>query len=53
MGRDATIDTAIVSITNAKNLGPSGAGENPIVCVKFEVAPLGELTVLDEVAMCA
>ena len=52
MGNDASIDTAMVSITNAKSLGPSGAGENPLVCAKFEVAPIGELTVLEEVAMC-
>jgi hypothetical protein len=47
MGRDATIDTAIVSITNAKNLGPSGAGAKLVPCPTLTVEAGVEFIVLE------
>ena len=48
MGRDATIDTVIVSITNAKNRGPSGAGEKLVACPRLTVEAGVEFIVLED-----
>jgi hypothetical protein len=48
MGSDATIDTVIVSITNAKNLGPSGAGAKFKPCPEFTTLLVLEFILVED-----